>query len=137
MIENPNEPLRTAYVSALSSIQPLWVGKVPKSGVVPRSYTILGTQTKNPTEKGKDGCMEWLCTIVIDLFNVNAAGYSAKGVNDDIEAQIIDIIEAGIMVEGFQVKSTDFIDSIDLSIETPTASIERRVITYQHWLSQI
>lgn len=137
MIKNPESPLRTAYIAALSGVQPIWAGKVPKTGVVPRSYTIIGSQTKNPTEKGKEGCMEWLCSIVLDLWNVNPAGYSAKGINDNIEEQIIDIIEQGITVEGFRVNSADFIDSIDLSVETPTQSIERRVITYQHWLSQI
>lgn len=137
MIKNPEMPLRTAYIQALSGIQPTWSGKVPKNVSVPNKYTLIGTQTKNPTEKGKDGCMEWICTIVIDLYNLNIAGYSAKGVNDVVEEQVINIIEAGIDVDGFRVNSIDFIDSKDLSIETPTQSIERRVITYQHWLAQL
>lgn len=137
MIKNPEAPLRTAYIAALSGIQPIWAGEIPKDAVVPNQYTIIGDQTKNPTEKGKEGCMEWLCSIVIKIYNVNPAGYSALGVNDNIEEQIIDAIESGITVEGFMVKSTDFIDSVPFSLQTPTQSIERRSIVYQHWLAQI
>lgn len=138
MIKNPDEPLRTAYIAALSSVQPIWSGVVPKTSVQDRSYTVLGAQTKNPTEKGKEGCMEWLCNITIDIYSISPAGYSAKSVNDNSEEQIIDIIEQGITVEGFMVKSTDFIDSVPFNIiQTPTQSIERRSITYQHWLAQI
>ncbi len=138
MIKNPDEPLRTAYLAALAGVQPIWVEQVPKDAVVPKSYTLIGAQTKNPTEKGKEGCMEWICTIVVDVISITPAGYSAKSVNDNAEEQIIDIIEQGIVVEGFMVKSTDFVDSVLFNtVKTPTQNIERRAITYEHWLSQI
>lgn len=138
MIKNPDEPLRTAYIAALSGVQPLWVSQVPKDETVPLSYTLIGAQSKNPTEKGKEGCMEWLCNITIDLYSISPAGYSAKSTNDRAEEQIIDIIEQGFPVEGFMVKSIDFIDSVPFNtIKTPTQNIERKSITYQHWLAQV
>lgn len=138
MIKNPDEPLRTAYLAALAPVQPIWVEQVPKNVTVPLSYTLIGSQTKNPTEKGKEGCMEWLCTIVIDVYSISPAGYSAKSVNDTAEEQIIDIIEQGFAVDGFMVKSIDFVDSITFkTLQTPTQNIERRSITYQHWLAQL
>lgn len=134
---DPNTALRSAYLSALSGIGiPGWAKKVPKNITpIPVNYFLVTSQTLNPTERSKD-CFEWLCSIVIDVIYAGAAGYANPVQTETIEAQIITAIEAGITVEGFDVKSIRFIDSINLDEETDTQSIERRVITYQHWLCQ-
>jgi len=138
-ILNPDKYLRTAYVDALRPALTgvnVWAKKIPKDVTpLPKRYVLITSQTKSRTEVSK-GCYEWLCSIMVDVFNVNVAGYAKPENNDDYEEIIIDTIESGIVVPFFQVKSYDFIDSIDLDIETPAQSLERRVIVYQHWLCQ-
>jgi hypothetical protein len=134
---NPNAPLRNAYLTAWAATGlPVWAKKVPKSAVIPKQYILITSQTKQRTEVSKD-CFEWLCQIVVDIIYVGAAGYASPIKNDDIEEIGVNAIQAGIVVAGFDVKSYDFIQSLDLDIETDTQSIERRVITYEHWLQQI
>lgn len=136
MITNPNKPLRAAYIAALSTIGiPVKSKKMPIEQKA-QQYIILQSQTKERTEETKDGCLEWLCSIVIDITYYNPSGSANADLNDDIEEQVIDIIEQGISVDGFMVKSTRFIQSTDLSIETPNYTILRRIVTYQHWLAQ-
>lgn len=143
---NPNEPLRAAYVEAIQTATGLqvWAKKVPKDVVIPDQYIIINSQSKTLTEEYKNlsapplvaNKFEWLCTITLDLYNINLAGFGDPAINDAIEALVISAVQDGIEVDGFEVKSYSFIDSIDLDIETDTQSIERRVVTYQHWLCQ-
>lgn len=133
MILNPNAPIRTALKSALTPIGlPIFAKRVPKDTKLTQ-YIILSSQTKNRTEVSKD-CFDWSCTIHIECINYNQSGFVSPKSNDDIEEQIIDIIQSGIDIDNFIVKDTTFIQSIDLDIDTPTATIERRVITYQFWV---
>jgi len=146
-ILNPNEPLRAAYVAAmeLATGLPVWAKKVPKDTEIPQQYIIVSTQTKNRIEEYKNleafplvaNKFEWQCSITIDLYNVNMSGFGNPAVNDEVEQQVVDVIQSGIEVDGFHVKSYEFFGSVDLDIETDTQSIERRVITYQHWLWQV
>ena len=133
---DPNTALRTAYLSALAGIGvPGWAKKVPKNAEIPSNYYLITSQTLNRTEVGKD-CFEWLCSIVVDVIYRGTPGYASPVQTEAIEAEVISAIENGITVAGFSVKSTDFVDSVNLDEETETQSIERRVITYQHWLCQ-
>lgn len=134
---NPNTALRTAYLAALAGIGiPGWAKKIPKDiKPIPDQYYLVTSQTLNPTERKKD-CFEWLCTIVIDVIFVGPAGYVSPVKTEDIEAKVITAVENGINVIGFDVKSIEFIDSVNLDEETESQSIERRAITYQHWLCQ-
>lgn len=133
---DPNTALRVAYLNALSGVGiPGWAKKVPKNVTIPSNYFLVHSQTLNPTERCKEN-FEWLCSIVVDIIYAGPAGYASPVQTENIEAKIFTAIEAGIIVAGFDVKSIRFIDSVNLDEETPTQSIERRVITYQHWLCQ-
>lgn len=137
--KSPDTPLRVAYINAIKAVNPtlpVWAKKVPKGVTVPNLYVLISSQSKNATERSKD-CWEWLCTINIDIFYKNLQGYSDTVKVDNAEAQVIIAIENGINVQGFSVKSINLLDSNDLDIETPTESIERRVLTYEHWICQI
>lgn len=130
---NPNTSIRTALIAALNGIAPVYVKKVPKSGTIPDQYILINSQTKDPTERSKCG-FEWLCTVNIEMINLNTSGYANPIRNDAVEGQIIAIIEAGLEFDGFYNKEWLFINSIDLDTETQTQSIERRVLTYQFWV---
>lgn len=131
--------MRGAYVTALAVATgvPVWSKKVPKDvDPIPLKYILITSQTKNRTEVDKDG-FEWLCTITVDIYNVNEAGYSSIVNLDDIEENVINTIEEEIQIPGFITKSTVLFDSRDLETETASQSIERRILTYQHWLNNI
>ena len=134
---NPNKYLRTAYVQGLPAYVngiPVFVKKVPKSANPPSQYILITSQTKNQTAIGKD-CFEWLCEIVVDCIYSGPAGFAAPVNNDDVEENVQSFVLSGVEMPGWQVKSNDFIGSIDMDAETPTQSIERRVLTFQHWVN--
>jgi hypothetical protein len=134
---NPNLPLRTAYIQGLPGYVtvPVWAKKVPKNVQVPSQYILITSQTKQPTAEGKD-CFEWLCTVVVDCIFAGVAGFAAPINGDLMEEKVCQFVFDGVEMSGWQVKSNDFIQSVDLDVETPTQSIERRVITFQHWINQ-
>lgn len=135
---DPNTPLRAAYITALAAVLnvPGWAKKVPKNAnPIPANYFLVHSQTLNPTERCKES-FEWLCSIVVDIIYAGPSGYASPVQTETLEAGVFTAVENGIVVPGFDVKSIRFIDSINLDEETPTQSIERRVITYQHWLCQ-
>lgn len=138
-MDSPNEPLRKAYIQAIATALagiPVWAKKIPKNVTpVPSLYILIISQEKQRTAIGKD-CWEWLCQITLDITYVNPQGYSDTVKIDDVEAAVITAVEAGINVEGFMVKSVDLVNSSDLDTETPTQSIERRILIYEHWLCQ-
>lgn len=134
---NPNTSIRTALIAALTPIKPTWVKKVPRNiTTIPNQYILISSQTKDPTERSKCG-FEWLCTVNIEMINLNTSGYANPIKNDEVEAQIFDAIEGGITIQGFDNKEWLFINSIDLDVETSTQSIERRVLTYSFWVQQV
>lgn len=147
MLQNPNEPLRQAYVNLLREATnlPVYAKMLPKDiNPHPAQYIIVSSQTKNITERSKNlkGAIavvdkfEWDCTIVVDINSVSLAGNSKPEKNDRIEQIVTDAIHSGINVNGFDVKSYDIVQSTDLDIQTPTQFIERKIITFNHWLCQ-
>lgn len=135
-ILNPTAPIRTACIAAITTATGLsgWAKKVPKGAVVPKQYFITSTQTKERTGIAK-GCFDWQASIVIDLFNVSPAEYANPLKNDQAEELIVQAIEA-LVIPGWIIKELNFVQSTDLSIDTPTQALDRRVITYQFVLWQ-
>lgn len=134
---NPNLPLRTAIVTGLRNNVTgfTFAGLLPKSKNISTQYILINSQTKNVTERSKDA-FEWLCTVNFDIYYLNPQGYNSPEENDIIEGKIITFLENGFTVNGFDLKSHELVNSIDLNVETPTNSIERRVLTYQFWVCQ-
>ena len=135
---NPKKYVRKSIADALATATGLkvWDKKVPKDfEPKPTQYILISSQVLNQTEESKED-FEWLMQTVVDIVNVEEAGYASTVDNDDVEQLVNTAILDGIQVLYFDVKETKLIDSLDLNIETPTNSIYRRVITFQHWLQQ-
>jgi hypothetical protein len=132
-----NEPLRIAVKTALSATGIPVFGKKVNTDKKPQptQYFLLTTQTKNRTEVSKD-CFDWLLSINIECINIVPSGSTQPATVYQMEGQVINIIQAGIIIPNFIVKDVMFIDSVDLDLETPTSTIERRVIIYQYWVGQ-
>lgn len=145
---NPDKHIRAAYITALQSATGLkvWHKKVPKNTTpVPSKYIILDSQTKNETSRSKPSGsgnsqtqFEWLCTLDVNIYNINQAGFSNAAVVDDIEELVLSVVRGGIVsVPGFVVKDTRILESMDLSAETATQSVDRKLVKFEHWLSEV
>lgn len=134
---NPNKYIRKAYIDAIKAETGLnvWHKRIPKDVVMPLRYILLDSQTKQETVKAKTDYYEWLCTLDVQIFNVNEKGYSNGAAVDDIEESIIEVIRGGVAVSNFYNKETQILESIDLDVETVDKSIDRRVIKFEHWLN--
>jgi hypothetical protein len=137
MLISPDKYIRKAYLAALAGAGvPVYAKKVPIDKAIPQKYILLSTQTKQRTAVSKNG-WEWNTQITIDIVFVGVKGVAQTDKVDDVEGAVIEAIENGITVDGFAVKSTDLINSQPLDIETPTQSIERRILIYEHWVCQV
>lgn len=137
-MRNPDKYLRAAYITALAG-QGLtaYDKKVPIDQQPPPStYILVASQTKTTTVRSKTD-FEWNSRITLNIISVNPVGVSKTSVVDDMEEKCITVIENGILVSGFYVKSTYQISSLNLDIDGKTNSIERRVLLYEHWVAEI
>lgn len=136
-MKNPDKYLRKGYLSALQGQGLIAYNKdIPVDiDPVPAQYVLVESQSKTTTERSKED-FEWNCRVTLHIISVNTRGYTATSVVDDMEELCITAIEAGILVNNFYLKSTYLIDSIDLDMTDKTLTIERRVLIYEHWLSE-
>jgi len=142
-ILNPDKHVRIGYIAALQAATGLkvWHRRIPKNVTVPAKYIILDTQSKNETVNAKNNeeretYFEWLVTLDVNIYNVNQLGYSNAEAVDDIEQIIISVIRQGINIPNFNNKNTQIIESQDLSADTTTQSIDRKLIKFEHWLNR-
>lgn len=143
-ILNPDKNIRIAYITALQAATGLkvWHRKIPKNiSPIPAKYIILDTQSKNETVVAKNNeeretYFEWTVTIDVNIYNVNQVGYSNADVVDDLEQIVISVIRQGINIPNFNNKNTNILESQDLSADTTTQSIDRKMIKFEHWLNR-
>lgn len=135
---NPDKYIRKAYIDALSLATGLTVYDkgVPKdTDILPDEYIVIRSQTKQRTSISKS-LWEWNSQITIDIISVNELGYYSTLKVDDYEQSAITSIESGLTIANFNNKSTRFIDSVPLDIDTKTNTINRKVLVYEHWLNR-
>lgn len=143
MIYSPEKPLRTAYIAALKTATGLdiFADLVPKSAGTPTAYILITSQTKTrtavakPTDSLSDN-FDWLASIVFDIQYLSPSGFSNPGAVEDIEQQVINVAET-VLVPGWAIKSRVQVQSTSLNINTATNFINRRVLTYQHWMNKL
>lgn len=135
---NPDKYIRKAYVDMCNEFVTTWEAGVPKNIIpVPPTYAIISNQTRNPTERSKCG-YEWMCSITVDINHVRNVGYFGSAIVDDIEESIINVLESDqLVVPGFVVKQTRFIQSQPLTASSSTQTITRKVLVYEHWLNNV
>lgn len=136
-MKTPDKYLRTAYVSALKDATglPVYAKAVP-AGANPSKYIIIDSQSKSQIVKAKVNYFEWQSRININIYNVNPAGVYRPVETDDIEESILGVILYGVQIEGFYNKNTDLISTQDLSLDYPSRSVDRKLLIFEHWLSE-
>lgn len=140
----PDKYIRKAYIS-LINIQlannyltcPIYDSIIPKDiNPIPPLRIILSTQTKKQANTTKCG-HDWLCTILLDIIYEQNLGFVDKVMVETIEEVIsnaIDLNPIDIPIPPFFVYHTEILDSHDMSLQTQTKSINRKLVRYQHIL---
>lgn len=141
MALNPDKYIRAAILGVLEASEiPAWHKKIPKNvAEIPSSYVLLHSQTKRPTEIGKI-CYDWSCSIVLDITSINSLGFTSAVTVDDIEEIILDKIspvDGKIQIENFSVVDVSLLDSTEMTLETGTDTIDRKVMVYNFWLCNL
>lgn len=138
----PDKYIRKAYIS-LINIQlansyltcPIYDSVVPKDiDPIPPLRIILSTQTKKQANTTKCG-HDWQCTILLDIIYEQNLGFVDKVIVETIEEVIsnaIDLNPNDIAIPPFIVYNTQILDSHDMSLETQTKSINRKLVRYEH-----
>lgn len=137
MRKNPNKYLRKGYLTALTDQGLTAYNKdIPvNTDPIPGVYVLIESQSKQTTERSKED-FEWNCKIILHIIKVNQRGYVTTTEVDDAEEKCINAVENGILVDNFYLKSAYLIESMNLDMIDKTNTIERRVLIYEHWLSE-
>ena len=127
---NPSKYVKVAVLNAVRSTNiPVWYKRKPKS-TGGNEYAILTSVNKNPIDRGKT-CFDWSIQVVIDLWSVGVQGYPPTDNSlEDMEEKVLTVMDS-IVVDGFHVYDRILQQQTDLSVETNTQSIERKVLTYE------
>lgn len=134
-MKNPNKYIRQAIISALPGIQ-VFYKRIPKNIATPVQYIILNSQTKQQFARAKD-CYEWICQVNIDCWVHGVQGMPPSTAVDDLEESVLSVMD-GVQVTGsFTTKYVKLLNQVDLSLETSTESVERRILTYEIWLNKL
>lgn len=143
---NPTKYVRAAYISLLGGISsgsmpvPIFDKLIPSSTPIPPIRILIETQTSAITAENKCG-HQWLCTILLDIIYEQNTSFVNSATLDDIEQQISDIIDLWtsgrieVAIPPFIVNHTTFAGSHSIEVQTPTLTITRRLVRYQHRLS--
>lgn len=134
---NPDRYLRTAYVTALKSATglPVYAKSVP-AGTTEKKYIILDSQSKSQTVKAKVNYFEWLARINVNIYSINDAGNFSPINTDDIEQIVLNVVLGGVQIYGFNNKNTDLISTQDLSLNFASKAVDRKLLIFEHWLSE-
>jgi len=136
-MKNPDKNLRKAYLALLTGqgITAFNKSIPPETNPIPSEYVLIESQSKTTTERSKTE-FEWLSRIILHIIRVNDRGYTATTYVDDTEEKCITAVEAGFSIDNFYLKSINLIQSMNLDMTDKTNTIERRVLIYEHWLSE-
>lgn len=145
-ILNPNKYVRIGLIAALKARIPalnIWYKKVPLNKTpIPLKYIILDSQTKNETVISKSSTekatnFEWLTTIDINIYSLKDKGFSDSDDVDDMEQEVLSVVRTGFNVPQFDTKDVRIIESTDLSTDTATHSVDRKLLKIEIWLNNV
>lgn len=139
---NPDKYLRAAYGQALQGFgYTIYADSVPKPLNVGDTYILITSITRVRTQSAKptDGVNDnwsWLANITFDINVLTPSGFANPTAAEDIEENIINTAEQ-LEISGWTIKSRVQVQSRPLPINSPTTYVNRRVLTYQHWIDQL
>ena len=138
MFVNPDKYIREAYITAITSVTglPAYDSGIPIDvDPLPSKYFLVGSQTKNRFGISKCG-HEWMCSTQVQAISVNEKGFNSMAAVDDMVQGVINAAPV-IVVAGFDLKMTRFVDDPVSNIETLTNTINRKIVMHEHWLNNL
>ena len=138
---NPTKYVRKGIIDALkaSVTTNVWEELVPKNVIpIPNNYILLTSPTLQADILSKND-YEWLSTINIDIYSVSPQGYVSGVILDDmVEGVLNAMAELTVPVFNIPKNNQRLVNMQPFSpLQVETASIQRRVLTYEFWLNRI
>lgn len=130
MLVNPSKHIRKAIIETLSPL-PVWSNLVPKTATTPTAYALITSMGLQETARSK-GCYEWEVSFNIDVFYRGVLGQDYSAAIDDIVEDIIPKMKS-LTSPVVQIKNVYLEFQNDLSFNTSTNSINRKVLNYTVW----
>lgn len=129
---NPDKHIRKAFYERLTSAGlKVYDKRVPKSTQAGDAYIVISSQTQLDDYLGR-GCTHLDCTIVLDLFVLQDISYVSSIPLDDLHEQVLNLIDSTLNIANFQLHDIRREGTArDLSFDTDTLSILRKVLTYR------
>ena len=129
---NPDKHIRKAFYTRLTSQgMQVFDKRVPKSYEPGAKYIVISSQTQVDDRLGR-GCLHRDCTIVLDLFVLQDLSYVSSAVMDDYLEEVMNLIDSSLTIDHFTLHSLERDGTPrDLSFDTDTLSVLRKVVTYR------
>lgn len=129
---NPAKYVRKSIIDALAPL-PVWANRVPKNQMpTPASYCLITSQGKSEYAICKRG-NEWQVNLNLDFFHVGALGFDYSAILDDIIETAIPKMKE-LKSPNIKVKNVFLELERDLSFDTVTNSVNRKVLSYLIWI---
>lgn len=128
---NPSKYIRLAVIKALAPL-PVWSNLVPKTATTPQAYALITSMGLQETARAK-GCYEWEVSFNIDVFYRGVLGQDYSAAIDDIVEDIIPKMKS-LTSPTVQIKNVYLEFQNDLSFNTSTNSINRKILNYTLWV---
>lgn len=111
---------------------------------LPKRYAIVTAVNSQPTLGAKpvpaDNMAyrqsETQAFIAVDIIDVNDFGFASNQWIEWACETYDDTARRQLVVPGYSVKQTIKSSEVPLPVETPTQSIQRTVITFEHWIAK-
>lgn len=135
----PDTAIRSALITAFTGLLdiPAYDTAVPKDvEPLPNLYVIFGTQDNRQHSTNKCNHL-WAHVCMLDIVSQQPQGYASKKIVEDILNQIQTVVDlpgtADLDIPGFSVYNTQVLSTTDMSLNTPTQTIVRKIVRYQ-WI---
>lgn len=127
---NPNKHVRKSIIDALSPIK-VYSNRVPKTANNPTQYILISSMGKNEYAICKNG-NEWQVNLNLEFFYVGNLGFDYTSILDDMVEVAIPKMKL-LRSDSVKIKNVFLESERDMSFDTATNSVNRRIITYNIW----
>jgi hypothetical protein len=130
--------LATLGIQGFDESLPLDLQPLPNRYAVVTSVNKQGTLGTKPyaTDNMAYRHNEIQYFVNIDLIDVNEMGYVSNAWVDWASEVYEEAVRRQLIVTGYSVKETTKTNEVPLPVNTPTISIQRKVLTFEHWLAK-
>lgn len=132
---NPNKYIRQAIISAMSlQGYSVFYKRIPKGVSSGNAYVIISDMGKGQRDKSRCG-YEWTCTVTLNVYTESVNGMPPTTTLDELEETVHNVVRVLKVGNGFWTKMVNLANQTDLEEFAADRTIDRRVLSYEIWLS--